>query len=119
MEKATIQNHLRDLNVDISKLPGAYPEDADEDAAAAAIFAARTFGHDDVMSARWAAGRLIDSAGSRIESARAGLPTDTLEEFAHPLMQMEANRLLLALDTLESQPWTSAMVQKLLELCAT
>ncbi len=105
--------------MDISKLPGAYPEDADEDAAAAAIFAARAFCHGDVMSARWAAGRLIDSAGSRVEAARAGLPADTLEEFAHPLMQMEANRLLLALEILESQPWTPPMVQKLLEACAT
>jgi hypothetical protein len=89
------------------------PDDADDDAAAGSIYAAQAFCRGDVKPARWAASRLIDSTDKPVQKARAGLPRDTLEEFAHPLSQCEARGLLRALDLLESQPWSPDVIPKL------
>jgi hypothetical protein len=89
------------------------PDDADDDAAAGSIYAAQAFPRGDVKSARWVASRLIDSTDKRVQKARAGLPRNTLEEFAHPLIQREARGLLRALDLLESQPWSPEVIPKL------
>jgi hypothetical protein len=113
--KATVQEYLNAFyEGPFNPPPGEDgPDDADDDTAACSIYAAQAFCHGDVKSARWAAGRLTDSTGLSVLAARIGLPQNTLEEFAHPLMQREARWLLLILDILESQPWTPAMIPKL------
>jgi hypothetical protein len=90
-------------------------DDADEDAAACSIYAAQTFCQGDAKSARWAASRLIDSTYTQARTARVGLPRSTVEEFAHPLSQRDANIIVTALEILESQRWTLAIVSKLRE----
>ncbi len=89
------------------------PHGADEDAAAASIYAAETFCRDEVQPARWAASRLIDATGRLVLAERAGLARSTWEEFAHPLQQRVAHGLLKALRLLESQPWTPDLIPKL------
>jgi hypothetical protein len=113
--KAIVESHLNafyegPFNHDLGE-DG--PHDADEDAAAASIYAAETFCHDDVQSARWAASRLIDSTDKSVLATRAGLPSSTLEEFAHPFQQQVARGLLKALHLLESQPWSPDLIPTL------
>jgi hypothetical protein len=113
--KATVQGHLNAYYAGpFNHHPGEDgPDDADDDTAACSIYAAQAFCHGDAKSARWAAGRLVDSTYKHVQAARIGLPQSTLEEFAHPMTQLEARWLLLILDMLESQPWTPAMIPKL------
>jgi hypothetical protein len=113
--KATVESHLNafykgPFNHDLGEKG---PRDADEDAAAGSIYAAQAFCHGDVKSARWAASRLIDATEKSVLLARSGLPQSALEEFAHPLYQLEARGLIKTLDLLESQPWTPHMIAKL------
>ena len=89
------------------------PPDADDDAAACSIYAAEAFYRGDAKSARWAASRMIDATDAILQSEYDGASQNSIEEFAHPAMQAEINRLLTALKLLESQPWTPAMIPKL------
>jgi hypothetical protein len=113
--KATVHEHLNAFyEGPFNPLPGEDgPDDADDDTAACSIYAAQSFCDGDVKSARWAAGRLIDSTYKHVHAARIGLHQSMLEDFAHPMTQLEARQLLLILDMLESQIWTPAMIPKL------
>jgi hypothetical protein len=113
--KAIVESHLNafydgPFNHDLGEEG---PHDADEDAAAASIYAAEAFCHADVQSARWAASLLIDSTDKLVLAERAGLPPSTLDELAHPLQQQVACGLLQALQLLEGQPWTSDLIPRL------
>lgn len=113
--KATVASHLSALydgpfNRDLGE---GGPHDADEDAAAASIYAAQTYCHDDLQSAKWAASRVIDSIDKSVLAERAGLPQNTLEEFAHPLHQQAARGLLNAIALLETRPWAPDLIPEL------
>lgn len=83
------------------------PDDADDDAAAAAIYAAEALCEPGGKAAYWAASRLSDWAFSRAETivhsaeVRLVTPEDDIAVYAHPLMQAELRRLLDGLAALE------------------
>jgi hypothetical protein len=79
------------------------PSDPDDDAAACSIYAAQVFCRGDVKSARWAAGRMIDASDTTLQA----------DTSAPSSMQVEADRLLTALQMLESQPWTPTLIPAL------
>jgi hypothetical protein len=119
--KQTVERHLKafyegPFNHDLGE-DG--PHDADEDAAAASIYAAEAFCHEDLQSAKWAASRIIDSTDKLVLAERAGLPQSMLDELAHPLDQKVARGLLKALHLLEGQPWSSDLIPSLRALFDT
>jgi hypothetical protein len=87
------------------------PNDADDNTAACSIFAAQAFRQGDAKSARWAAGRLIDSMDERIGASHQY--QSTLNEPEHPLIQREVRRFLGALEVLEGQLWGPEMIPTL------
>jgi hypothetical protein len=89
------------------------PPDADDDAAACAIYAAQAFCRGDAKSARWAAGRLIDATDAIMKGEYKSSPEGLVEKLAHPSMQIEVDRLLTTLSMLESQPWTPTLIPAL------
>lgn len=100
------------------------PDDADEDAAAAAIYAAECFAGGDLKSADWAAGRAVDLA-FRIANEElqldpndfvwdaAGEPMPFAKEAMHPAVQGELRRQLADMELLERHGVTEAVLQRL------
>ena len=56
---------------------------------------------------------MIDATDATLQAEHDGPPQSPIEEFAHPAMQAEINRLLMTLNMLESQPWAPTMIPKL------
>ena len=111
--KATVQDYLNAFYEGPFNHNQDGPPDADDDAVACSIYAAQAFCRGDAKSARWAANRMIDATDAILQAEYDGPPQSLVEEFAHPTIQADVNRLLMALKMLESQPWTPTMISKL------
>ena len=85
------------------------PQDANENAAACAIYAAETFCRGDADSAKWAASRLIDAADAVLQKEHRRFQP-LVEDLAYPTMQEEGGWLLKILAMLESQAWSPALI---------
>ena len=100
------------------------PDDADEDAAAASIYAAECFASGDAQPAEGAAGRAVDLA-FRIADEELRLdpndfvwdpaaePMPLAKEAMHPAVQEELRRQLADLELLQRQAVTAAVLDKL------
>jgi hypothetical protein len=95
------------------------PDDADEDAVAAAIHSAESLCDSDPAAAFWAASRLVDWAFSQAEaeieppgSGYSGVE-HFIEESAHPAVQRELERLLSGLSLLETRGTDAAVLERL------
>jgi hypothetical protein len=100
------------------------PQDADEDAAAASIYAAECFTHGAVEDACWAAGRAVEAA-FRVAQRELQLdpndfiwdpdaePMPLAKESMHPAVQSELRRQLADLEELERAGVTTAVLQRL------
>jgi hypothetical protein len=100
------------------------PDDADEDAAAASIYAAQCFEAGAVASAVWAASRAVDAACQIAEddlghTPGAGDPPravgsmEFVQELMHPVVQAELRKQLADLDSLEQTGVTANSLQRL------
>lgn len=92
------------------------PDDADDDSAAACIYAAEAFLEGDVDSASWAASRLVDDAFSRAaDERRAAVATvedvlEFVEDCCHVLVQQELRWLIEVADLSTSSPLTNDII---------
>ena len=95
------------------------PDNADDDAVAAAIHSAESLCDSDSVAAFWAASRLVDWAFSQAEaeieppgSGYSGVER-FIEESAHPAVQRELERLLSGLSLLETRGTDAAVLERL------
>ncbi len=100
------------------------PPDADEDAAAASIYAAECHLHGGASPAAWAAGRAVDAAfavaeeelqldWNEFEGDPAADPMPLAREAMHPTVQAELQRQLDDLSRLEREGITAAAIDAL------
>lgn len=95
------------------------PDDANDDAAAAAIYSAESLCNSDAAAASWATHRLIDWAFSAAEAdlGHSDDPLGTAEQFiaeaGHPRVQAELDRLLGGLKLLEREGTSAPILEKL------
>ena len=100
------------------------PEEADDDAAAACIYAAECFESGAVDPAMWAASRAIDKpfligSESLHRNPTDGMPpdaapiSDLARDAMHPLVQAELQHQLDDLARLEREPFTADLLQRL------
>jgi len=100
------------------------PNDADDDTAAASIYAAECYLSGDTQSACWAAGCAIDAAFNIAEKELqldpnefrwdpTAEPSPLAKESMHPAVQAELRRQLAALAELEQGGVTSANLERM------
>lgn len=100
------------------------PPDADEDAAAASLYAAESFVGGEARAAEWAAARAIEPAfeiaGEELEDGRGGIAEEAARELTplareamHPAVQGELGRQVKDLGVLERNGVTGAVLVKL------
>ncbi len=100
------------------------PDDADEDAAAASIYAAECFVGGEERAAEWAAARAIEAAfeiaGEELEDRRGGTGdqdarelTAEAREAMHPVVQGELGRQVRDLGVLERHGMTGEVLRRL------
>lgn len=95
------------------------PGDANEDAAAAAIYTAKALCGSDAVAASWATHRLIDWAFSLAgtELGHSEQPLGTVQQFiedaAHPTVQRELQRLLAGMELLEHEGSRAPVLKRL------
>jgi hypothetical protein len=100
------------------------PDDADEDTAAASIYAADCYMSGDAQSAAWAAQRAVQATFQIAEQHLQLYPSDVIPDLSteptslareamHPVVQRELQKQLSEMDLLESEGVTRPVLEQL------
>ena len=109
-----VQTGLRALGIDVHRPRyQSLEEEADDDAAAAIIFAAQVFCTGEIAPALWAARRMLDHADREARSTWLDTSPHLSDGAADP-MQAELSRIRRVLHILEAGEWAPSKVKKLM-----